>query len=1527
MRAAELNPRRGQHDRVRFVLEVLDSRILLDAGGQFHPSIVLPQGPSGVGPAQFPSPIGYTPAQVRKAYGIDSISINGIVGDGSGQTIAIVDAYDWPTAFDDLHRFDQQFGLPDPPSFTKLNQFGQASPLPGTDPAGAGNPNGTWEMEEALDVEWVHAIAPMANIILVEANSAFSNDLIDTAVATAKNLPGVSVVSMSFGGDETDGLDQLENDIFTTPAGHNGVTFLASTGDDGQPGGYPAYSPNVVAVGGTSLFLNGDDSYASESGWSGSGGGISTFEPKPPYQSALPYNFRSIPDVSFVADPETGVAIYDSYDFGATTPWEAIGGTSLACPCWAGLIAIVNQERVAFGDSILDGPTQTLPLLYSLPSGDFHDITTGNNGFPAGPGYDLVTGLGTPIAPAVVLDMTPLPLKVTPTPITNAMEGIALNDVQVGQFTDASGLQATSSYTGTVDWGDGTQPSTVSIIDLQNGSYGIVATHTFLEEGSYTITINISGPNGVIGESSDIVQVVDAPLTGLNGFTINMTEGQTFNALVGSFLDGNIFAPITDFTADISWGDGNDSIGTVRANGTTQGRFDVFGSNIYIAAGTYPVQITIHDVGGSMTVITGLAIVADAPLTSVGQSITTTEGTPFSGSLATFTDGNTFSTAGSFTALIDWGDGTADDPDVTTGVISPLGNGVFTVSGTHTYAEFGNYPLTVTISDEGGSSTATQATAKVADAKLIAGSIALTSIAGQPLVAPSDPPPVIGSFTDGNALGTLADFGNTVTVDWGDGSTSTGQLKALAAAVFDILATHTYKQAGTYTITIPIADGGGSSVTVTSTVTVNDAPITPSSATVNGVEGHDITPSGQSGTTVATFEDANPFELADDVSATIDWGDGSSQEPDTSPGMISQPGGPGSTFNVLGSHAYTFTGTYTITVTIVTAGGTTATITSTATITDAPLTGAISHIPSLVAGSTFSGQVATLTDGNPLGTESDFIVPITWGDGHTSIGTLTALGDGKFSISSENQYETPGTYSFIVKVVDIGGSNLTLSGTVTVLDAPIVPVTGTSLSTTEGSTFSGMVASFNNSPTASASSFSAVINWGDGNTTTGQIVSLGQGLFGVNGTNIYKQHGSYPVSVSIQDEFGSSATVDVTANVNDAELVATGSDHTAVLGQGFTGVVAQLNDANPYSSATDFTAQITWGDGHVSIGQVVPLGNGRFQVIGTNTFSSADSKSVSVAISGDGGNTASAKGTIQVLSPLVGGVSTSLITSDNTPQFSGTAQPDTSIQLFAIPISTPDVRIPIGGQRIGSSGTWSIGGTTLPDDQYAILGLMFDASGQPLQGVNLLQSQALIVDTTGPTVKGAQFDPAQGVLRITLHDSGSGLNPAQMVNAANLSFQSIGRTEQNVPVRSITLQPGAPGSGDITEVVSLALGRPANTYVLTLNANGLTDRAGNTLVETSLVTFPQTTNSPNPNYVAQFTVSGGQASGPELYVSAAEQLAAARYVNFSRFNVGRSRPNLAFPRANFAFARPNLAFSRPNPKLSQLNARAFRFFR
>ena len=190
-----------------------------------------------------------------------------------------------------------------------------------------------------------------------------------SAAATAANQPGVSVVSMSWGLTEGQTVTAQDEAIYdqdlTTPAGHEGVTFVASTGDYGSADPeYPAFSPNVVAVGGTSLYLNADNSYNSESGWGhfdngvgefiGGGGGASQYESEPTYQLGVQSTgFRTSPDVSFMADPATGAWIADPYNLSGDNPFEVVGGTSLSAPSWAGLIALANQGRAAAGESTL----------------------------------------------------------------------------------------------------------------------------------------------------------------------------------------------------------------------------------------------------------------------------------------------------------------------------------------------------------------------------------------------------------------------------------------------------------------------------------------------------------------------------------------------------------------------------------------------------------------------------------------------------------------------------------------------------------------------------------------------------------------------------------------------------------------------------------------------------------------------------------------------------------------------------------------------------------------------------------------------------------------------------------------------------------------------------------------------------------------------------------------------------------------------------------------------------------------------
>jgi subtilase family serine protease len=384
---------RREH-RFRPAFNPMDDRLLLSADAALAAIAATPS--LDALSATSTSPSGYSPAQIRAAYSINAITFsNGtITGDGAGQTIAIIDAYSDPNIASDLAAFDAEYGLSAPPSFTVAN-------------LGATTTDAGWALETALDVEWAHAIAPDANIVLVEAPSD-SLQALFSAVGYASSLSSVSVVSMSWGAGEFPNETSYDR-YFTTPSGHTGITYVAASGDDGAWSGvmYPAASPNVLAVGGTSLTLSSSGSYGSESGWSYGTGGFSRYESEPSYQTAtlqsagLSYGTRTVPDVSLDADPSTGYSVYDSIPFDGESGWFDVGGTSAAAPAWAGLVAIADQGLAAAGSGTLT-TTTLLNELYSLPSSDFNDVTGGSNGYSATAGYDLVSGLGTPKANLVV---------------------------------------------------------------------------------------------------------------------------------------------------------------------------------------------------------------------------------------------------------------------------------------------------------------------------------------------------------------------------------------------------------------------------------------------------------------------------------------------------------------------------------------------------------------------------------------------------------------------------------------------------------------------------------------------------------------------------------------------------------------------------------------------------------------------------------------------------------------------------------------------------------------------------------------------------------------------------------------------------------------------------------------------------------------------------------------------------------------------------------------------------------------------
>lgn len=329
---------------------------------------------------------GYTPAQIRAAYGLNQLSAT-----GKGETIAIVDAYGSPTIQNDLQTFNSQFGLTSA-QLTIAYPNGKPSLT-----------NGGWALETSLDVEWAHAIAPDAKILLVVAKSASTANLL-SAIDYATSQ-GAQVVSNSWGGSETSTESSYDSHFQ-----HTGTVYVASSGDNGSGVSWPASSPYVLSVGGTNLQLNSSSgAYVSESGWSGSGGGTSAYVSRPSYEDlwqSVVGTHRGNPDVAWDADPNTGVAVYDSTPDNGQKGWFQVGGTSFGSPCWAALIALADQGRTSPLTSF-----NAIQFLYQTAgstnssgyTSNYHDITSGSNGgFTSQAGFDLVTGIGSPIANVLV---------------------------------------------------------------------------------------------------------------------------------------------------------------------------------------------------------------------------------------------------------------------------------------------------------------------------------------------------------------------------------------------------------------------------------------------------------------------------------------------------------------------------------------------------------------------------------------------------------------------------------------------------------------------------------------------------------------------------------------------------------------------------------------------------------------------------------------------------------------------------------------------------------------------------------------------------------------------------------------------------------------------------------------------------------------------------------------------------------------------------------------------------------------------
>jgi hypothetical protein len=499
----------------------------------------------------------------------------------------------------------------------------------------------------------------------------------------------------------------------------------------------------------------------------------------------------------------------------------------------------------------------------------------------------------------------------------NATEGIGFSGFTVATFTDANTSAPATDFTATVTWGDGSSSAASVVATGTTGTFAVVASHTYAEEGTETLSVAVLDHGGSSISNSATIAVADAALSHLTIHApVGATEGEgTGTFTVASFSDANTSAPLTDFTAVITWGDGTTSSVT-SANGLSGsgGNFVVKTSHTFAASGTLTLSVHILDAGGSSVSGQSSATVAASSLavTTVHAVHGLTEGQGTGTfTVATFTDSKTSEPASNFTAVIQWGDGTTSTVTSANGISGS--NGSFVVQSSHTYAEEITSATVVSVrilDSSGPSASSVSSTFTVADGTL--SNLTIHNPGATEGVTVSTF--TVATFTDAHTTAHATDF--TATVTWGDGISTSGVVVGTGTpGLFAVLASHPYAEEGTKTLSVAVLDVGGASTSGSTTIHVADAAL--NNLVINNPK---ATAGANTGIfTVATFHDVNAGAPVSDFTATIRWGDGStSTVSGASGGVVSLGGG---NFAVLSSHTYASGGAFSLAVSVADVGG------------------------------------------------------------------------------------------------------------------------------------------------------------------------------------------------------------------------------------------------------------------------------------------------------------------------------------------------------------------------------------------------------------------------------------------------------------------------------------------------------------------------------------------------------------------------------------------------------------------------------
>ncbi|HWB08911.1 MAG TPA: TIGR03118 family protein [Pirellulales bacterium] len=784
-----------------------------------------------------------------------------------------------------------------------------------------------------------------------------------------------------------------------------------------------------------------------------------------------------------------------------------------------------------------------------------------------------------------------------------ATEGQSFNGL-VGSFADPSGP---GSYVANINWGDGTSSSATTVSSGLSGGFNVTGTHTYTSVGSFSVSAVISEVSGTtttaIGTIDSTATVSDPNTLTATAGAFTATQGLSTTATVATFTDSNSAATASLFSATINWGDGTTaSAGSVTRGG--DGVFTVSGSHAYVENGTLTATVTVSDTPGTATATTtSVADVADGnTFTPHPMTIASNAGQTFAGNVATFSDTNTLVRAADFTATINWGDSTTS-----TGTITAA-NGVLTVSGSHSYTSGGTLePVSVIITENSpGTANATAtSTAVVAAGNFTATGATITATASS-----ASSPQTLASFTP-DAADQSDTF--TATIDWGDGTSFTvGTVTSSGGSSFNVVGSHIYSTPGNYSPQVVVYEASGTATATPAEVITAKAnvtsPVVLSPATITAKDHVSST------LTVATFTDADASVTATDFTATINWGDGTS----ASLGTVTLNNG---VFTVAGIHTFAEAGTLDVSVTVTQDAPTVFSTSATATATVSQDDGFTASAASLSAtvGSAFSGVLATFTDTDLQTTASQLTAVIHWGDGSDTAGTVTG-SSGQFAVHGSHTYTQDGSFPLSVTIENSsslpGFTEAVATGSAMVSPGSAFTATGTTITPSEGQTFSGTVATFTDTGSSNPqSAFTATIKWGDGSTTSGTVTGS-SGSYTVSGSHAYSDGGSYQMTVQVVETAISDTISAVsTATVSGSDtLTASNSTFTATAGTSFTGAVAGFTDSNTAAVAGDFTATISWGDGSTSTTGTVTGSNGVFTITGQHLYSTAATDTVKVTI-------------------------------------------------------------------------------------------------------------------------------------------------------------------------------------------------------------------------------------------------------------------------------------------------------------------------